>query len=257
MGVYPRNVRLVVAVPSRPSSRIGRWTWHFRHPVVPLLCAAALAWGVSRLPDGAGFAGRIAGVPITTQQAVSVEVVRLEGGGLEVIDPDHASWDRLSRLAMEQPRRVVSAKFQVTTRRQGPLFPALETREQELSLSAWVDGAWSEEDLRQAREAFFAWLGQRGGPLMPAGDITTSRVDLGNLLATLGLSLTFLVALLSLAGQARYMRVWRKERRLRRGVCGVCAYDLGAVEPVGGVRTCPECGAAWPAALCAKSRLMA
>ncbi len=214
---------------------------------MPVLCAAVLALGLSRLPDGAGFSSRLTGVPITTEHSVRVEVVRLESGGLEVIDPDHASWDRLSRLAMSQPRRVVSASFRVATNQTGPLYPMFETREQQLRLTPWVDDAWPDEDLRQAREAFFAWLGAAHPIAAPSpADSVTSRVSLGNLLANAGLGLTFLTALLSLAGQRRYMRVWVMERRLRRGVCGVCTYDLARIEPAGGVITCPECGAAWP-----------
>jgi hypothetical protein len=215
--------------------------------VIPVLCAAGLTVGLSRLPDGADFGWRFGGAAITTQRSVNVEVVRLESGRLEIVDPDHASWDRLSRLAQSEPQRVVSASFEDLTRQTGPFYPSFETRRQQVKLTPWVDSAWSQEDLRQAREAFLSWLSVWHGSGVPLyGDSVTSRVNLGNLLANVALALTLLLALLSLAGQRRYMRVWTMERRLRRGVCGACTYDLARIEPAEGVKTCPECGAAWP-----------
>jgi hypothetical protein len=214
---------------------------------VPVLCAAVLALGVFRLPDGAGFGVRFAGVTSTTKQSVAVEIVRLDDGGLEVVDPDHASWDRLSRLAQSDPHRVVSASLEVLTSRSGPLYPTLITREQQTKLTPWVDAAWSETDLRRAHDTFLAWLCAAHPDARPSSaDATTTSLSLRHLLANTVLFLTLLLAVLSLAGQRRYMRVWIANHRLRRGLCGCCAYDLARIEPAGGVTTCPECGAAWP-----------
>ncbi|RNC81983.1 MAG: hypothetical protein ED559_09430 [Phycisphaera sp.] len=42
-------------------------------------------------------------------------------------------------------------------------------------------------------------------------------------------------------GLLRGITLYRRNRRIRRGLCGRCAYELGSIE------TCPECGTAAPA----------
>ncbi|GEM_PF-5478219 len=209
---------------------------------MPVVCLLLLGWSVARLPEEP--LDRLKGRPLTAYRSVSVEIVRSDEG-LEVIDPDYASWDRLSRLAQSQPGRVTTATFEVATRQSGPLYPSFERTEQRLVLRPWVDGAWSEEELEQARRAFFEWLGAAhpGFRSLPPENTVASRVLPGRLLADAGLVVVLLTAALSLAGMPRYVRCWVADRRLRRGLCGCCGYRLPEGE--GGVRTCPECGAAW------------
>lgn len=73
------------------------------------------------------------------------------------------------------------------------------------------------------------WLGFGGGSVAPLG--TTHSIY------TVWMPVWFLAGMLAAPGGRRIARSIRARRRLRKGHCGNCGYDLR-----GGHERCPECG---------------
>lgn len=181
-----------------------------------------------------------------------IYVLKTSSGDLQLIDPDVASWDKLSRAVSEHPEDLLRFKYVSTVRPHGWWYPAVESgtrRIQVDAMSPWP--AFSDRERSRAMEMYLQWAVQQFGHdeitrELTSGPESVDRIIWPNLV--LDVSSAAVVGLLafSVAGMPRYLRVATSERRLTRGKCGVCRYDLRSIERTeAGVR-CPECGAVWP-----------
>ena len=66
--------------------------------------------------------------------------------------------------------------------------------------------------------------------------------------------LVLAVLVFSVVGMPRYLRYVKAMARVRRGICGICLYDLKAIERTPEGKRCPECGVLWPTSALARRR---
>jgi hypothetical protein len=181
-----------------------------------------------------------------------VYIVR-RSGGLELIDPDDASWDRLSHLVTNQADDVLAVSYVSTVARHGWWYPMFESGEQMIQMVPLRGSQgirpFTTVELERARRLYLAWLASAGVPeladMLLDRDRPVHRLVPLNLLMN-GVTVLTLAAIgFSAVGMRRYVRVLLAGRRLGNGRCGVCRYDLTMIEPAPEGKRCPECGALW------------
>jgi hypothetical protein len=255
----------MVRKPERPTSLLGRLSWHLHHPAVALLAAAALVASYRGLPlhGQDTYVDRLIGRPIPVKMgAESVGVYLLRHGddpGVEfkIIDPDKESWDRLSRLTQERPQDLLYCDYHVRILQRGMWYPMKELTHRQVVVNSMLAdeglNQFAAGEIGRARKAYLAWLASPAGGNLPADaaivavdDVVEQRLLLPALLKNAGTLAAAGVLLLSLRGMPDYLRVWVAGRRLRRGRCGVCRYDLSATARGPDGVQCPECGLVWP-----------
>ncbi len=224
----------------------------WRSYLTPILLVVALWVGALTLNPRDSICGAVARIPL----------IALEGshhsGPIRTFvwsEPDgstHADWrtqdadDRIQRLPAAYRSQVAQGLF-FRPRLLGPSFwtPIVERRT--YSLRVWTDSnSLTPQQTAEYRAALFDFLSTQAlwGPLPPglrAADLTTSQFRwtgvLGNLYALAGFGT---LAVWIVAHVRRDNAVERARRRVLRGRCGHCGYDLSAA--VG--TNCPECGLA-------------
>jgi len=240
-----------------PKSWLARATWWVRHPLIAALLVSGLVIALTSL-DGttAGVISRLTGANVdVTRRAKEVYLYRPPTGGYIVIDPDRESMDRLIPLLQTEAHRVIHATSVLRVERWGWGFPTGLTIWRTLEVlpvrGKTPDGglSFTDEDLDQARKAFLAWLRIDEAWefwAVKLGDRERlEQLDLGNLARNVGVVALAIATLLALAGMPRYVRVWWATRRLARGECAVCRYDLRGAALDGPRVRCPECGTEW------------
>lgn len=172
------------------------------------------------------------------------------------LDPTDYSADALAGIWKGDP--AVWAGVNVDVRRIGWFAPTIETTRVEVRLEsnpfASTD-AWSRDNMTPSREAFAALLRDPSGKNRPdlaekflAGNTVTARTIWWGVLWNYGTLAALALLCVSVALQPAWWRGWVSKRRLRRGLCGTCAYDLSATAATAATAAavrCPECGSAW------------
>ncbi|HYE60822.1 MAG TPA: hypothetical protein VD997_02405 [Phycisphaerales bacterium] len=241
--------------PCPPRNRFERWTWHLRNPLVVVLllalvgmsCYYADSWDRGSLGP---FRKRQVRYPTYTEQ---VFVLRRGDGGYEVLDPQFMSWDRLSRLTQENAYDLLDVQYVQVDEVFGRWYPTwYESRRwivmDPLGLKAGKE--WSDAELARVRELFLGRLAvtmpeqaasvRNGNALVR--EVRWDGVALNGLSLVVGLLLPFLAY-----GSPPYVRLAVARRRLARGECGCCRYELQGMVGADGRVRCPECGAVWGA----------
>jgi predicted Zn-ribbon and HTH transcriptional regulator len=189
----------------------------------------------------------------------SVYLVRHTGDPnveFEIIDSNHQSWDRLSKLITERPADVLACSYNVRIIQRGMWFPSNELAKREVVITSMMADEsmnnFAPGELSRARKAYLAWLASPAGgnapkeaALVENGDTLEHRMVYAAILKNAGTVVAAILLLISLRGMPEYLRVWRAGRRMKKGRCGVCKYDLSATEAINGEKRCPECGAVW------------
>lgn len=177
-----------------------------------------------------------------------------EPGGMRILDPEVESWDELADMLIDDRERVVRWELFRGTARRGVWSHVVET-EYEVFLATPMVGRWSEEDLRAARVALFSeqaesmpcWRWLASCRSVRESDQWSARVLWGGVAHD-----AFAVGVVSLLLYS-FTRwpAWfaahplsRRSRRLARGLCPACGYDLRGID----AGLCPECGRAEPRA---------
>jgi hypothetical protein len=257
----------MVKVPAKPTSLLGRLTWRLHNPLVALLAAAALFISFHTLPlrGQDTYVDRLIGRPIQVEMSTgtnSVWLVRHTGDPnveFEVIDSNQQSWDRLGRLITERPADVLGCSYSVRIIQRGMWFPSNELAKRDVIITSMMPDEsmnnFAPGELGRARKAYLAWLASPTGgnapkeaALVADGDTLEQRMVYPAVLKNSGTVIAAILLLLSLRGMPEYLRVWRAGRRIKKGRCGVCKYDLSATPAINGEKQCPECGAMWPTA---------
>jgi hypothetical protein len=256
----------MVKVPAKPTSLLGRLTWHLHNPLVALLAAAALfiSFRALPLPGQDTYVDRLIGRPIQVKMNGGAGIYLLRHTGdpnveFQIIDSNKESWDRLSKLYTERPADLLACSYNARIIHRGMWFPSNELAKREVVITSFIadesKNNFQPGELSRARKAFLDWLAcptGGGAPqeaaLVANGDTLEQRMVYPAVLKNVGTVMAAIVLLLSLRGMPEYLRVWRAGRRMKKGRCGVCKYDLGATNPINGEKQCPECGAAWPMA---------
>jgi hypothetical protein len=251
-------------VPRKPTSWLGRLTWHLHHPLVALLALAGLCASVRGLPlqGGDAWIDRLIGRPIQVPMGVPPGVYLLRHGDdpsveFQVINPDKESWDRLSKLVEKRPQDVLGCGYSVRIIRRGMWYPSNELATRQVQITSMMPDEsmnnFAPGELDRARKAYLDWLASPSGGNVPheaalvaEGDSIEQSMVIGAVLRNTGTLLAAGLLLLSLWGMPDYVRVWLASRRIRKGRCGVCKYDLRGIERGEEGLKCPECGAVWP-----------
>ncbi|MFG0242672.1 MAG: hypothetical protein ACF8R9_07815 [Phycisphaerales bacterium JB054] len=173
--------------------------------------------------------------------------VRTEGT-LRVIDPQHTSWDELAAILSENEDFVARCTPYHMRLRQGFWSYVYETEHRGVEIQP-LTKRWSEDDLVAAREFLFSdqfedsssgyWVSSFRD--VAAQDRSTHRILWLGVAHDAFALLTFTALLYSFTGWPAWFAAhpWsRRNRRLLRGLCPECGYDIR------GLSTCPECGTA-------------
>ncbi len=247
--------------------RSARWK-HLGHPLLALVLVVLLLASVAMLPlGGARVYGRwettVLGLlpalervrPSRRDPSANVFYYFVPGPDRRprALDPADYSADALAGIWKGDP--AVWVGVNVDVRRIGWFAPTIETTRVEVTLEATPfapSDAWSRENLDASRDALAALLRDPAGKNRPdlaakllAGNSVTARTIWWGVLWNGATLATLALACVSLALQPAWWRRWVSRRRLRRGLCGTCAYDLSATAEDGGSLRCPECGSAW------------
>jgi hypothetical protein len=246
---------LDVKQPKRPTSTLARRTWPLRSPAAALVLLGLFGWIACEVPR---FSSWVAPQGPRAQRRnvhglADVLVVRDPSKGFALIDPEEASWERLSGTMTQRPEDVLQVMYESTVERHGFWFPMIESGEHRVlikPLQLLQLHPFSEGELREARVVYLAWLAKEGGSPelaneLRGGDQPVSRVVPSGVLMNLVSVAVLGMLVLSLIGMPRYLRVARARRRLREGVCGLCRYDLGGIVATPEGKRCPECGSLW------------
>lgn len=167
---------------------------------------------------------------------------------MKVVDPEEESWDELATALSGGTTPVAVCDLRYDTRRLGLWSQVVQTERSGISIQP-VSGAWSEAQHGAAREALFD---ERTRSLACWELIEAYESNLGALTRTTkvlwGGVLNDLLVVLLLAGLAYSFAGWpawfashplsRRSRRLARGQCADCGYDLRGLD----TGVCPECG---------------
>ena len=247
-----------VEQPNRPTSSLAKRTWWLRSPAAALMLLVVLALIACAVP---GFSSFVPPQGPRSQRRdvrglADVFVLRDSSAGFELIDPEEASWDRLSGIMTQRATDLLQARYESTVSRRRRLwFPMIESGEHRVVFEPLVPiqpHPFSERDIREARVVYLAWLAKEGGSPelaneLRAGDQWVSRVVPAGVVMNVVALMVLGTLVCSLLGMRRYVRVVRARRRLRQGVCGLCRYDLSGIASNPEGTRCPECGAVWEA----------
>jgi hypothetical protein len=233
--------------------RVPRW---LGNPIASAILAGVLALDLTLLVRG-GSEGSLPSFVSSYFQSRSTQSGILAGilavrdeTGMRLIDPEVESWDELSAL-LDRGEPVLSFVFARTERRIGFWVPTSEhfyrgVRHYTLS------GDWTESQVRRAKALLHDAAESKPERhwLVYARDVIDAPERSRRILwpgvarsafaATLALGL-----ILSILGWPAWFarRPWsRRRRRLERGQCPGCGYDLRGVESP----RCPECGGPAP-----------
>lgn len=193
--------------------------------------------------------------PYMETVAPSVDVSRLyerdEDGFIHLYDIDQQSADELTRLMMNEPIGLFAVRFVRKVTRRGSWAPTLERVEQRVILQGWGKQAELSDRERDvlisAMAADLAAAGEKElARLVPRGSLTETRwlwTGIAHNVIAAGLLLFAFISFYSLScsGWAE----WRAFRKLSRGVCPECGYDMSSVRTSDGFWRCPECGLGW------------
>lgn len=191
--------------------------------------------------------------PLRCHMPSFVYVARLPDG-MRVIDEDAESWDVLASYLDDGQTPVVICDLVNRTARSGAWSHVRETKFIGIRVYP-LSGEWSAGELRGAREVLFSeqtralpcwrWVQHYEG--VADADEWSTRLLWGGV-AHDGLALmTFVGLLYSFTGWPAWFAAHplsRLSRRLARGLCPSCGYDLRGLDS--GV--CPECGPSEPRA---------
>jgi hypothetical protein len=247
--------------------RSARWK-HLGHPLLAPALLAALLASVAMLPlGGARVYGRWETTvlrllpvlervrPARRDPSASIFYYFVPGpdGRPRGVNSTDYSWDETSNIWKGDP--AVWVGVNVDVRRIGWFAPTIENTRVEvrLEVTQFAPGdAWSEANLNSSREAFAAMLRDPAGKNRSdlaerflAGNSVTARTIWWGVLWNYATLAALALLCVSVALQPAWWRGWVSKRRLRRGRCGTCAYDLSATAEDGGSLRCPECGSAW------------
>lgn len=185
--------------------------------------------------------------PTGTHVSPDFYVVR-GADGMRFIDENTQSWNALSSLLSSGDDPVAECYLRESVFREG--FWAFTSEHYDRSLRVIpLTGEWTEADASATRAALFGGSDvppsvrdrARGWSALATGDSRTSRVRwIG-----VGHNLLSLMVLVLLMYSVSGWRAWfaahplsRRSRRVARGLCLNCGYDLRGV----GSGVCPECG---------------
>ena len=181
--------------------------------------------------------------------SIGLELYVLRGSdGLRVIDPEVESWDELSAFFSAGGPSIVQCMLTDSIDRSGFWSWTTERHFRGIVLAP-IGGDWSEEQLADARRAIFiesnlspaSWASMQPWTDVAAADIRSVRVLWGGV-AHDALAITLFGALVySLTGWPAWFAAHplsRRARRIARGLCPSCGYDLRGIEAC----LCPECG---------------
>ena len=169
------------------------------------------------------------------------------------LDPADYSADALRGIWKGEPAVWVGLNFDV--RRIGWFAPTIETTRLETRLQPnpfKPDDTWSNANLEASKAAFVAILrdpARKSRPDLAArfldGDHVKGRKLWWGVLWNYATLATLAAFCFSIASQPAWWRRWASRRRLARGRCGRCAYDLQAMKTLNAAVRCPECGEQW------------
>jgi hypothetical protein len=216
--------------------------------VVALVLLAVSAWSspLDDRPPWRRTPGRSAGLAL----AGELWAIRGEGGRLEVHDASLSASD-LADVSQREPDRLIRVWHVVTRGGYGPAFPVVFESSSVVHMER-SDRTLIPADAPEAievRRAVADWYDARGGvtaaSMVRGGDFRRVRVLWWGVVLS---AITLAVGVAWMLSVARVLRrlpgVWRR-RRLRRGVCPACGYNLSAISAEHGSRRCPECGRLW------------
>lgn len=239
-----------VASPSDQGKRaIGAARRHIQRPWVSVVLLIAMVVWVQALPYNAPIT-RIASRSRTTQHYWTMTYYlrnKAPDGTttFEEIDEDAVSWDRISLLQSTRPDDLMAFNMK------GPLnqgFAATTTFDLHFR-TVWFGRAYSEADANAVLDVYIGKL-EHSGDKETARRIRTGTTRWSNPAGYVNnvLGVVLLGSFVWSLGWVRNMGQWGRNRRIRRGLCASCSYDLSASVPQSdGTRKCPECGEVNPA----------
>jgi hypothetical protein len=179
------------------------------------------------------------------------------GGTVRLIDTERESWGELGALHEKSPQRLAAVVFTMSVERTGPWAPIVERLRASIRVEPYEPGAFTGEQVRLARrlaaERFIRSGGEgaeslagqawsRRAASLADGDLDEPRI----LWSGVGLAASAAAGIgawaWSLGWVPRAVHAWRRRRgrrRLSRGLCPACGYELLGSEAA----ACPECGA--------------
>lgn len=197
---------------------------------------------------------------------LSVPFVRTSSG-IECVDPSVDSADQYARLTQSAPEKIIFAEFKYVNECRGIWFPTRHVFQRRLTATPPVGGPAITEDeltyirllIRTERRGFGAeWEDINFADCRSVGILTClvniKYPDTEQVTPLWSGYLQNTIYLLLCAGSL-YSLAWiprvpaaRRARLLSRGLCPTCKYDIHSIAAdAAGMRTCPECGSAWPA----------
>lgn len=159
----------------------------------------------------------------------------------EIIDEDQVSWDRLGQLQQDRPDDLVVMSVWNSKVRRSFAFPVMNDYEYAVS---YFGTPFPPAEAIGARDLFVDHLTRTGnaGVAQRIKTGTTRWINPWGCVLN-GLGVVLAGAFVSSLGWMSRSSLWRQGRRLRRGQCGTCAYDLsGTTSDTEGMAMCPECG---------------
>ncbi|MCC7387906.1 MAG: hypothetical protein IT431_03970 [Phycisphaerales bacterium] len=238
-------------------TRVRAWLRKWvANPVASVVLAGVLVGDLFTLPRvwnpttvGYFVDSTVLGHAMTTRSRPFHEVfVVQDGGQTRVIDPETESWDELSGYFAEDGPPIAQCLFYDSSRGEGFWSYVSETSSRGIHVQP-LGGNWTPESIALARAALFGeetkrlpcWEWVRTYEDVAAVNRSSTRL-LWSGVAHDGFAVTALVALVySFTGWPAWFathRLSRRSRRLARGQCPCCGYDLRGIE----AGLCPECG---------------
>jgi hypothetical protein len=174
-------------------------------------------------------------------------VVR-SGGDFRVIDPSVESWDELSSLLSAGDVPIVACVFTEHNWRRGFWATTSQQHSRRVAMAP-TSGDWSDSDLAAARSVLFhqervpalTWSSIQPWVDVSEADHRKIRVLWGGVfhdVLALGVLLLLLYSIARWPAWFAAHPLSRRARRIARGLCPSCGYDLRGIEAC----LCPECG---------------